>query len=425
MHRSLITLVAIAAVVAACSSAGDPAIDTAATVPTSAAESVATDPPQTAATVPSTTSPAQEQTATSDASTTTADAAAPFQTLAYEAIEPGVPFPILMVPMPGTDLAVIGSKAGQLWLFDGSSVADEPYLDINGRVRNDGEQGLLGVAFAPDFAESGRFFVHYTDNDGNTAVAEFQGDETTADRSSGVIVFTADQPAPNHNGGMLEFGPDGHLYLALGDGGRSNDAFGHGQNASTPLGGLLRFDVSTPGVAVAAGDGFDHDALWAIGLRNPWRFAIDAPSGLILIADVGQNGFEEVSAALIADSGHNYGWPITEGLHCFSPSSGCSVDGLTLPVLEVQHGDGETCSITGGYVYRGSQIPELDGHYFFSDFCGGYLRSFPISGEVEVTEWTVDVGRRARVSSFGLDASGELYVLTADGDILRIVAVRG
>jgi len=421
------TMLAVLAVVAtACSTPGEPAAQTAAGVPSSATSnptvpvSVIDAPADTAgsggSTVPQ---------IANDTTTATSPPFCPFQTLAYERIDSALPFPIFMTPVPGTEWSAIATKAGQVWLYDGIDVHGEVFLDIADRVRNDGEQGLLGLAFSPDYETSRRFFVHYSDNRGDTVLAEFVARDVRADSSTETVLFEVEQPAGNHNGGMIQFGPDGHLYMALGDGGRSGDRFGNGQNGSTPLGVLLRFDVSTPGRARPAGAGFDHPTVWSIGLRNPWRFAIDAPSGLIVIADVGQSSFEEVSAAPVSESGLNYGWPITEGLHCFRPSSGCDVEGLRFPVVEVAHGDTDTCSITGGFVYRGNEIPELHGHYFFSDFCGGYLRSFPLEGEVEITDWTDSVGRLGRVASFGTDAFGEIYVLTSDGDILKIVALRG
>ena len=351
----------------------------------------------------------------------------PLVTLAYERIDAHLPFPVFMTPMPGSDLSVIATKGGRLWLYDGIDVRGEAYLDIADRVRDDRERGLLGVAFSPDYAHSGRLFVHYTGTNGDTVLAEFSADGLVADASSETIVFRLGQPAANHNGGMIEFGPDGSLFMGLGDGGRSNDAFDNGQNEATPLGALLKFDVSVAGVAVPAqGNPFEAPEVWSIGLRNPWRFTIDPPSGLILIGDVGQNNYEEISAAVLTDAGVNYGWPITEGLHCFRPSRGCDVEGLTLPVWEVAHGDAGTCSITGGVVYRGQAIPELVGHYLFSDFCGGYLRSFPVQGGFDVAhDWTDEVGDAGRVTSFGTDPAGEVYVLTSGGDIFRIVAVRG
>jgi glucose/arabinose dehydrogenase len=234
----------------------------------------------------------------------------------------------------------------------------------------------------------------------------------TADPSTERVLLRLDQPAANHNGGMLQFGPDGLLYLGLGDGGGANDQFNNGQNPDTLLGGLVAFDVDA-----------DSDPVkFATGLRNPWRFWIEGD--LIYIADVGQNAFEEVSIGRF-EPGINYGWPITEGLHCFRPSSGCDTTGLTLPVIEVAHGDAGTCSITGGIVYRGPAIPEIHGQFFYSDACGGYLRSFSHgAGSVDITDWTDQVGVPGGVVSFGVDGAGEMYVLTREA-LLKVVPVRG
>jgi hypothetical protein len=213
---------------------------------------------------------------------------------------------------------------------------------------------------------------------------------------------------------MLQFASDGYLYLGLGDGGGSNDRFGNGQNTDTLLGGLVRFDVDDPEAA---------PELYQYGLRNPWRFWIEG--SVIYVADVGQNAFEEVSVASL-EPGVNYGWPITEGLHCFRPSSGCDTSGLTPPVIEVGHGDAGTCSITGGVVYRGTAIPEIDGHFFYSDYCGGYLRSFRYEDGVVVEEadWTDQMGVAGRVTGFGIDGQGEMYLTTTDR-LLKVVANRG
>lgn len=375
---------------------------------------------------PTTAAPATTAATTTSSSPTTL---APLQGLAYAEVASGLPFPILALSPPADDRLFIATKDGQVWIHDGTSVGDTPFLDIRDLVRNDGEQGLLGMAFHPDYPDDGRFFVHYTSGGGDTVLAEYgvDAEDPSRARPDGTVIFTADQPAANHNGGMLQFGRDGFLYLGLGDGGAANDRFGHGQRADTVLGALLRLDVSMPGTqqpaqtpTVAGGD----PRVWAYGLRNPWRFAIDGD--LIYIGDVGQANYEEISVARIDTGGLNFGWPITEALHCFSPRSGCSVDGLTLPLVEIPHSDAGTCSITGGLVYRGSAIPELEGHYFYSDFCGGYLRSFVVADGVATgaMDWTDQVGALGSVTSFGQDAAGELYVLTAGGSVLRIEAVR-
>ena len=370
--------------------------------------------------------PAEQTTAASSEPTTTTTSLPPLRSLAYREVAE-LPFPIDLAPLPGTSLLAIASKEGGIWLLGDRGLHDEPLLDISDRVRNRGEQGLLGFAFHPGYPDSGRLFVHYTALNGDTVLAEYPHSDGQVDPDGEIVLFRLTQPAPNHNGGTITFGPDGYLYMGLGDGGGANDQFGHGQNDRTALGALLRFDVSTPGVASPApGNPFPAPEVWAIGLRNPWRFVIDRPSGLVVIADVGQNLFEEVSVAPIAAPGLNYGWPITEGLHCFQPRSGCEAGGITLPVVEVEHGDGGTCSITGGVVYRGAEIPELNGHYLFSDYCGGYLRSFPLDDpSAEPSDWTDQVGSAGQVVAFGTDAAGEVYVLTAAGPVLRLIAERG
>jgi glucose/arabinose dehydrogenase len=314
------------------------------------------------------------------------------------------------VASPGAEHAYVVSKDGTIWYLEGASVAEVPVLDISDRVRDSGEQGLLSAVLHPD--DPARLFVHYSDGDGDTVVAEFAlPDPKMGDPSSERVLLEVDQPAGNHNGGMIQFATDGFLYVGLGDGGGSNDRYGNAQNANTLLGGLVRLDVES-----------SEAMLYNYGLRNPWRFWIDGP--VIYIADVGQNTYEEVNAVSLVE-GLNFGWPITEGLHCFSPSSGCDTAGFTLPLIEVAHGDAGTCSITGGVLYRGSLIPEIAGHYFYSDYCGGYLRSFSFDGQAATNQvdWTEQVGVPGRVTGFGLDGAGEMY-LTTESELIRVVAVR-
>lgn len=312
---------------------------------------------------------------------------------------------MVLTALPGDGAPLVALKDGQVArLVDGEL---EQILDISGQVANEGERGLLGMAIHPD--DPGRLFLHYSDNNGDTVVSEFSLDGDV-DPGSERVLFTADQPAGNHNGGWIQFGTDGALYLGLGDGGGANDEFGTGQ-ADGPLASLIRIDVDA-GTAEK----------FAKGLRNPWRFWIDGDT--VYVADVGQNAYEEVSVTPL-EPGLNYGWSIMEGTHCFSPREGCDTAGLVIPVVEVEHGDAGTCSITGGVVYRGSAIPELDGHYFYSDYCGGYLRSFRFDGgaAADQTDWTEQVGVPGQVVSFGVDGAGEMYVLTT-GAILRVDAVR-
>ena len=368
-------------------------------------------------TVPSSPSP--------PSSTTLATSPAALRSLAYVEVAE-VDFPVDLAAVPGSGLLVIASKEGRLWTYGEEGLSNQPFLDISDRVRNRGEQGLLGIAFAPDYPESGRLFVHYSDLEGRTVLSEYVTPSDGVRADTETVLLRLGQPAPNHNGGTITFGPDGYLYIGLGDGGGANDRFGHGQDGRSPLAALLRFDVSVPGIlAPAPGNPFPDPSVWAIGLRNPWRFTIDRFSGMVVIADVGQDRYEEVSVAPIDAPGLNYGWPVTEGLHCFRPPSGCDATGLTLPVLEVEHGDEGTCSITGGAVYRGAEIPELYGHYLFSDYCGGYLRSFPLDNPTDPpTDWTGQVGNAGQVVAFGTDAAGEVYVMNAAGSVLRLVAER-
>lgn len=368
--------------------------------PTTSAPTTSTPP------APSTTSTSIASTTTSTQPTTTTTLA-PLQALEYQEVAV-IEFPIQMVPWT-PEFEMVATKDGQIWLYDGDGLSDSPVLDITGQVTNRGEQGLLSIVAHPE--NSNRVFAHYSGDGGDTVVSEF----TWADGAltAEQVLLTLDQPARNHNGGMLQFGPNGYLYLGLGDGGGANDRFGNGQDTDTLLGSLVRLDV----------EGGEEPVLWQYGLRNPWRFWIDGD--LIYIADVGQNAFEEINVSDLSE-GINYGWPTTEGLHCFRPSSGCDTSGLTLPVIEVGHGDADTCSITGGVVYRGAAIPEIDGHFFYSDHCGGYLRSLVLDGDdlLEEHDWTDQVDVAGRVVSFGVDRDGETYVLTTER-ILKVVAVRG
>lgn len=370
--------------------------------------STSTSAPAATTTTPAPTSTtAAETTSTSEASTTTTTLA-PLQSLGYEVVG-SYNFPVQVIPGPAQGITYVVDKVGYLHaLVNGEAVA-EPVLDITSLVSSSGEQGFLSAALHPD--DGTRLFVHYTDGSGDTMVAEYAlPDPMAADPDSAQTLLQVDQPASNHNGGLMLFLPSGHLLLALGDGGGGGDQFDNGQNPDTLLGGLVAIDLETGG-----------SSLFSMGLRNPWRFWIDGEN--LYIADVGQNQFEEINATSL-EPGHNFGWPITEGLHCFRPSSGCDTEGLTLPVIEVAHGDAGTCSITGGVVYRGSDIPELAGHYLFSDYCGGYLRSFDTAdSSYEVVDWTEDVGVPGMLTGFGVDADGEVYVTTTT-EVLRLVAVR-
>ncbi|MDE0230862.1 MAG: PQQ-dependent sugar dehydrogenase [bacterium] len=328
--------------------------------------------------------------------------APPPDSLRFVEVAQGAQYPIFLTASKGAGHSYLAEQGGRVLYLLEDEIGDQPVLDISEKVTFRGEQGLLGIALHP--VQPTRLFVHYSNLGGHTVVSEFSlsDDGRTADPESERIIFFTQQPATNHNGGMIQFGPDGYLYLGLGDGGRAGDYYGHGQRPDTFLAALVRIHPDQV-----------TSEVWWYGLRNPWRFWIDEPTGLTYIADVGQDAYEEISVASLSEPGLNFGWPITEGFHCFEPNQGCDPTGLTLPVLEIAHDDGGTCSVTGGVVYRGSSMPGLHGHYFYSDYCGGYLRSFRWDGTLAMNlrEWTPDLGN---VVSFGTDGSGEMYVLTTE-----------
>jgi glucose/arabinose dehydrogenase len=341
------------------------------------------------------------------------------------------PLDLQSVPGDRSRLFVV-EQPGRIRIVRSGNVLSTPFLDVSARVGSSGdEQGLLGLAFHPRYSENGRFFVNYTDRGGDTHIAEFRvsSNPDVADPDSERLLLFVDQPFSNHNGGGLAFGPDGFLYIGLGDGGSGGDPQGNGQNLGTPLGKLLRIDVdrgspfTVPSDNPFASRPGAFGPIWAYGLRNPWRFAFDRANGNLLIADVGQNAWEEVDLGSSSRrGGENYGWNVTEGNHCFRPASGCSSSGLTLPIFEYDHNQG--CSITGGVVYRGCRMPGYQGTYFFSDYCTSFIKSFRIENgaAVDVRDWTSSLGRGLdNVTSFGTDADGEVYIVDRDGEVYQIV----
>ena len=340
----------------------------------------------------------------------------------------GLSAPLYLTAPPGDPRLFIVEKTGAIRIVKDALLLPDAFLDLSSKVSNGGEQGLLGLAFYPDYATTRRFIVHYTDVAGNTVVSRFQtsDDPDRADPASEQVILTQAQPFSNHNGGQILFGPDGFLYLGLGDGGSAGDPDNRGQDLSDLLGSILRIDVRNGDpYTIPADNPFAQSAapeIWSYGLRNPWRFSFDRATGDLYIADVGQNQWEEVNVAVSstgAGRGANYGWSIMEGSHCFR-ESGCDQAGLTLPTLEYDHAAG--CSITGGYVYRGSAVPALQGHYFYGDYCQGWVRSFRYSdGAVAFpTSWP-SLAPGGPILSFGEDAAGELYVLEQGGRVLRVV----
>jgi glucose/arabinose dehydrogenase len=349
--------------------------------------------------------------------------------LAVETIASGLTRPLYLTSPADDDRLFVVEQAGRIRIVREGTADPQPFLDIRSLVTSTVERGLLSIAFHPGYTSNGLFYVSYTDNGGDTRIERYSAstDPDVADPASAKLILELEQPRANHNGGHILFGPDGMLYVALGDGGGAGDPLESGQDASTLLGSLLRLDVDggdpfaiPPDNPFVGGPG--RDEIWAFGLRNPWRIAFDPPTGLFYIADVGQTAFEEVNVVDDDEAGLNFGWNIMEGAHCFPDGpqgASCDEAGLVLPVLEYGHDEG--CAVTGGLVYRGSDLPEISGHYFYSDFCAGFLRSFTFDGgsATDLTEW--DVGDLADVLSFGQDSRGELYILSASGQVLKIV----
>lgn len=322
-------------------------------------------------------------------------------------------------------LFVVGQQ-GQIWLVENGQVLDEAYLDIRGRVNsNANEQGLLGLAFHSDYENNGFFFVNYTDASGATTVSRFSRSDKAnrADPESESILIQIAQPFSNHNGGHIEFGPDGYLYIGMGDGGSAGDPQGNGQDPNTLLGALLRIDIDSsapyaipPDNPYAEGGG--RAEIWAIGLRNPWRFSFDSHTGDLFIGDVGQQIWEEIDFLPAGISGGaNLGWNYFEGNHAYEGSPPSNID-FVPPVAEYDHSNFR-CSITGGLVYRGSLMPEMWGVYLFGDFCNGELFALLRDNNGRWQSESV-YNLPFLITSFGADESGEIYLLDRNGGLYNL-----
>jgi glucose/arabinose dehydrogenase len=327
----------------------------------------------------------------------------------------------------GSGRLFIVEQRGMIWTIDPANPGTPTqFINIAARVRSGGEQGLLGLAFHPDFETNGRFFVDYTNLGSDMVISEFSVDANgIGDPNSERNLLTISDPFPNHNGGMLAFGPDGYLYIANGDGGAGGDPLNSGQSLDTLLGKILRIDIDSGdpyGIPAdnpfAAGGG--EPEIWDWGLRNPWRFSFDRATGAMLIGDVGQDRVEEIDLETPGDGGKNYGWNRLEGERCYKNAT-CSANGTTLPVATYSHDLG--CSVTGGYVYRGSANADvLTGGYIYADYCSGKLWVFNADDALASGRATVDeVGQVSfNVSSFGEDEAGEMYIVDHGGAIYRI-----
>ena len=348
----------------------------------------------------------------------------------------------LVTNVPGRPLAVanahdgsgrlfVADQGGAVYIVRNGAVTPTPFLNISGQVSGGGEQGLLGLAFHPSFPADNRVFVNYTDKVavGNTVVSSFRVDPASPDvviPGSEVQVLYVVQPFDNHNGGAIQFGPDGYLYVALGDGGSGGDPGNRAQNLDSLLGKILRLDVSpASGYAIPGSNPFvgaaGADEIWHYGLRNPFRFSFDRATGDLWLGDVGQNAWEEVDVSRAGVGGLNFGWKVMEGAHCFSPSSGCNTSGKVLPIVEYPHVSGH-CAVIGGNVYRGSAYPVLKGGYVFSDECSGF--TWAVNAAANGTQALVQVGSGASgIAGYGEDEAGELYAADLGGQLYRVTGV--
>ncbi len=314
----------------------------------------------------------------------------------------------------GSGRLFVVEKPGRIRVIVNGLVLADPFLDIRDRAGDAGlEQGLLGLAFHPGYVQNGYFYVNYTDLNGDTVISRFQvspDDPNLAEPASELVLLRVDQPYTNHNGGGLAFGPDGYLYIGLGDGGSAGDPAGNAQNPDTYLGKMLRLDADTPNAA---------PEIWASGLRNPWRFSFDASTGDLYIADVGQNMWEEINFVTAGTPGGlNFGWDFFEGFHAYEgqPPTG---QVFSSPVAEYSHAEG--CSITGGYVYRGAELPEWQGVYFYSDYCTGNVSGMIRTG-AETWQSAILFQTGVPVSTFGVDEAGELYLADfGSGALLQLM----
>ncbi len=428
-HLAGLSIVLLLLIAPACLSSGNPA------TPTSSSESSATTATSgngSASATSGGTSATSGATGTNAPEPTSVPVDLSSVTIGLEPIFGDLNNPVFLTDSgDGSGDIFIVEKGGKILLVKGGNVQSQPFLDITSRIRSSGsEQGLFSVAFHPNYASNGYLYVDYTDTNGNTVVARItaSSDHTSTDPNSFKKILGIKQPYANHNGGQLAFGPDGMLWIGAGDGGSEGDPQGNGQKTNTLLGKILRIDVdhgdpySIPPSNPFADGKKGKPEIWAYGLRNPWRFSFDRATHDLYIGDVGQSTWEEIDfVSSDLKPGLNFGWKIMEATHCYQPSKNCDTSGLTMPVAEYSHAPGN-CSVTGGYVYRGSQYKAIDGAYFFTDYCSGTIWALTRDASGKWSQTQVAQGK-AGYSSFGQDGNGELYICDLNnGTIYHLTA---
>ena len=359
----------------------------------------------------------------------------PLRRLTATLVASGFDSPTDVTAAPGDPRLFVVEKTGLVRIVVDGEVLPEPFIDLSREITSEGnEQGLVTMELHPGFATNGRAYVFFTNPGGHSRLFEFTVSETDRNRLEFLLarrILALEQPHEYHQSGSMFFGPDGYLWVSLGDGGGIGDTFGNGQNPGTLHGTIVRLDVDAEATPYAIPpdnpfirDGEARQEVWAYGVRNPWRITFDPVTGLVYIPDVGQEGWEEINVVPADRSGLNFGWPVREGPDCFEGTA-CPDEGFEPPTYAYEHEGG--CAIIGGLVYRGSAIPELYGHYFYSDFCFGWVRSLLIdeTGVSQQVDWTPQLGRLGSISSFGVDGNGEMHLVNLEGELYRIDAVRG
>jgi glucose/arabinose dehydrogenase len=356
-------------------------------------------------------------------------------TVVLKPVASGLSKPVLVTNAhDGSGRLFIVEKTGKIRVMKNGALLPTPLINLTSQVSTGSEQGLLGLAFHPSFKTNGLFYVDFTRLNGDTVIDQYRVSPTNGNvavLSSVRHIIAIAQPYANHNGGDIVFGPDGYLYIGMGDGGSAGDPGNRAQNVNSLLGKILRINVNgsvgTQQYRIPSGNPYigrtGRDEIWSLGLRNPWRFSFDRLTGALWIGDVGQSNYEEIDRSTVAGSargrGVNFGWRQLEGRHCYNPATGCNTTGKMMPVVEYTHSEG--CAVTGGFVYRGTAVPSLVGRYVFGDYCSGRIWTVANGAASPMTKALL-LDTNMLISSFGEDEHGELYVVDLNGSIYRFAA---